>query len=134
MTWPRAFALSESVWSPKGRKNWPDFVNRIEQQFKRFDEKEIKYSTSMYDPAFAVERNAAGQLFISLRTEVPGLDIYFSFDNSFPDRFYPKYSAPITPPTDATQIRVITYRGTKPVGRMITIQLKDLQARLPKAG
>lgn len=25
MTWPRGFAIAESLWSPKGRKNWKNF-------------------------------------------------------------------------------------------------------------
>ncbi len=55
---------------------------------------------------------------IELSTEVEGLDIYYSFDNSFPDRFYPKYSSPLTPPKDAAMLKVITYRGKNPVGRL----------------
>ena len=30
---------------------------------------------------------------IDLSSEVGGLDIHYSFDNSHPDNFYPKYSA-----------------------------------------
>ena len=29
MIWPRALAISESVWSPKEIKNWPDFHNAL---------------------------------------------------------------------------------------------------------
>lgn len=132
MVWPRAFALSESVWSPKSRKNWVDFTGRVEEQFRRFDVKDVKYSRAMFDPVFTTARDTSGKLQITMRTELTGLNIYYSFDNSFPDRFYPKYTAALVPPTDATQIRVITYRGTEPVGRMLTLQIKDLEARSPK--
>ena len=50
MLWPRAFAIAESVWSPKENKNWNNFVQRTEKHFERFDVAGIKYSRSMYDP------------------------------------------------------------------------------------
>jgi hexosaminidase len=128
MIWPRAFAISESVWSPKEKKNWNSFVPKVEQQLGRYDIREIKYSQAMYDPIFKATNNN-GQLLIDLSTEIDGLDIYYSFDNSFPDNFYPKYTAAITPPKDAVMLKVITYRGNKPVGRIIAMPLDDLQKR-----
>ncbi|CAN5470578.1 family 20 glycosylhydrolase [soil metagenome] len=129
MVWPRAFAISESVWTPKENKDWNSFVTRVEAQFKRFDIREIKYSPSLYDPIFTAKNNN-GILGIELTTQIDGLDIYYSFDNSFPDNFYPKYTAPLTPPKDAVMLRVITYRGNSPIGRMITVPLDDLKKRV----
>ncbi len=129
MTWPRGFAISESVWSPKGKKNWPDFFGRVESQFKRFDLAEIKYAPSVYDPIFKASKTADRRLKIELSTEVEGLDIYYSFDNSFPDRFYPKYTTPLVAPVDASQLKLITYRGGKPIGRMLTMPISVLQRR-----
>ena len=37
MTWPRAFAIAETLWSPKEKKNWNNFVSKVEEHFKRFD-------------------------------------------------------------------------------------------------
>ena len=128
MTWPRAFAIAESVWSPKEKKNWKNFVQRVEQQFERYDIREIKYATSMYDPIFSIT-NKNGQPLIQLTTELEDLDIYYSFDNSFPDRFYPKYTVPLTPPTDAYQFRTIVYRGNQPIGRMITMSMEEINKR-----
>ena len=128
MTWPRAFAISESVWSPKEKKNWNSFVHKVEQQFKRYDIRELKYATSIYDPIFTV-KNVNGKLQINLAAEIEGLDIYYSFDNSFPDKFYPKYTSAITAPKDAVMLKVITYRGNETVGRMITVQLDVLEKR-----
>jgi hexosaminidase len=130
MTWPRAFAIAESTWSPKEKKNWDDFVRRVEAQFERFDVAEIKYAPSMYDPDFIPSLNADGTLTIALKNEVNGLDIYYSFDNAYPDRFYPKYTAPVTVPKEATQIKVITYRGKNPIGRMISMPISELMERV----
>ncbi len=129
MTWPRGFAISESVWSPKGKKNWPNFFGRVEKHFKRMDIAEIKYAPSVYDPIFKASNTVDNRLKIELSTEVDGLDIYYSFDNSFPDRFYPKYTTPLIVPIDATQFKVITYKGKDPVGRMLTMPISVLRER-----
>ena len=132
MTWPRGMAIAESVWSPKEKKNWENFFGRVEQHFKRLDVAETKYAPSVYDPIFKASRAADRQLMIEMSTEVDGLDIYYSFDNSFPDRFYPKYTEKLTPPKDATMLKVITYRGKQPVGRMLNMPIEELNKRAGK--
>jgi len=131
MTWPRAFAVAECVWSPADKKNWNDFIRRVEDHFGRFDVAEVKYAPSMYDPIFEVSKEG-DLLKVDLSTEIEGLDIYYSFDNSFPDRFYPKYTQPVLVPKDASTMRVITYRGKEPIGRMITMPVATLKARAEK--
>ncbi len=133
MTWPRGMAIAESLWSPKEKKNFSDFFNRVENHFERLDEAETKFAPSVYDPIFSVKATANNQMSVQLDTEIEGLDIYYSFDNSYPDRFYPKYTEALIPPVDANQLRVITYKGKEPVGRMISMPIKELKSRLPKA-
>lgn len=130
MTWPRGMAIAESVWSPRGTKNWNNFFGRVEQHFKRLEEAGVKYAPSAYDPAFSTNVIADKKLQITLTTEAPGLTLYYSFDNSFPDQFYPKYTQPLIAPRDAVMLKVISYKGNKPVGRMISYPIKDLQARI----
>ena len=130
MTWPRGMAIAESVWSPKEKKNWDTFFPKVEKQFARLDEAEIKYAPSVYDPSFDAVTGTDNKMIVTLTNEAPGLDIYYSFDNSYPDRFYPKYTAPLIVPADATQLRVITYRGKQAVGRMITMPVSELQRRI----
>jgi hexosaminidase len=132
MTWPRGFAMAEAVWSPKDKKNWNNFLVRTEKHFERLDISETKYAPSVYDPIFGVKRSADRNLIITLGTEVEGLDIYYSFDNSFPDRFYPKYTAPLAPPVDAKFLKVITYRGKQQIGRMMTMPIEELEKRAGK--
>ncbi len=132
MTWPRALAIAESVWSPKEKKNFDDFTERVEKQFKRFDVAETKYSPSMYDPIFEVSQATGNQVKINLTTELKGLDIYYTFDNTFPDRFSSKYTAPFFLPKEAAMLKVITYKGKTPVGRMIYLPIEELNKRANK--
>lgn len=130
MLWPRAMAVSEAVWSAKGSKNWPDFFSRVEDHFTRLNEQEIKYSPAAYDPDFIPSFIDSTRLQVKLKAEIEGLDIHYSFDNSYPDKFYPKYTAPLIVPKDASLMRVITYRNGKPIGRMITMPISELNNRL----
>jgi hexosaminidase len=132
MIWPRALAVSESVWSPKAKKNFAAFFPKVEKQFERFNLSETKYSPSVYDPTFKATRNADKSLSVTLTPEIPGLDIYYSFDNSSPDRFYPKYTSALTAPVDATQLKVITYKGKQAVGRMLIMPVEELNKRAGK--
>lgn len=44
MIFPRIDALSEMLWTPKQKRNYPDFLNRLKTQFKRYDLMGITYS------------------------------------------------------------------------------------------
>lgn len=129
MTWPRAVAIAEALWSPEGSKNWHSFVERVESQFPRLDADSVKYARSMYDPDITVALNKDSTLSITLTKELDNIDLYYSVDNSFPDNFYPVYKEPFDMPKDAAMLRVISYRGDKPIGRLMTISTADLRKR-----
>jgi hexosaminidase len=132
MTWPRGFAIAESVWSPKAKKNWNNFFTRVEEHFERLDAAEVNYAPSVYEPIFAVSKTADNQLKVELSTEAQGLDIHYTFDNSFPDKYYPKYKEPLIFPKEAVMLRVITYKGNEPKGRMISMPVEELMKRAEK--
>jgi len=134
MLWPRSFAVAEALWSPKEKRNWNDFVPRVEDHFKRYDVAEKKYAPAVYDPIFTVARDTTKPLTVTLTTEIEGLDVYYSFDNSFPDRFYPKATGPIEVPKDASTMKVISYRGKQPIGRMIVMPVSELKKRAKRRG
>jgi hexosaminidase len=129
MTWPRGFAIAEALWSPKEKRNWNDFVKRVESHFERLDAAEVKYAPSIYEPIIEISKKDTATIIVKLSTEIDGLTIYYSFDNSFPDQYYPKYTVPLTVPKDAATMKVITYRGNKQMGRLIVIPIADLRRR-----
>jgi hexosaminidase len=129
MTWPRAFAIAETLWSPKDKKDWNNFVGRVENHFQRLDAAEVKYATSLYDPIFEISKKDTATVIVKLSTEIDGLTIHYSFDNSFPDQFYPEYKTPLTVPKDAAAIKVITCRDKKPIGRMIVMPVAEMRKR-----
>jgi hexosaminidase len=129
MIYPRALSVSETLWSPKENKNWDSFVAKTEKHFERMDVSETKYATTMYDCVFGPKKNDKGELQIELSTEVKGLDIHYSFDETNPDNFYPKYSSVLSVPKDAVNLKVITYRNGKPVGKQINMPIEELKKR-----
>lgn len=128
MVWPRGFAIAESLWSPKEKKDWNNFVAKTENHFRRLDYAKTKYSPAIYDPAVSVKKEG-NDYFVTLTPEIDGLDIYTSFDSSTPDNFYPKYSEPLRIPQNAVTMRIISYRGDKPIGRLMSIPVEDLRKR-----
>jgi hexosaminidase len=69
---------------------------------------------------------------IELDTELKDLDIYYTFDNTDPDIFSPKYEGPLSVPRDATWLRTITYRNENPVGKMISLKMDELKQKAKK--
>lgn len=130
MTWPRGLALAEVYWSPKSARNWDDFTRRMESEFSRMDADNIKYSRSAYNAILMPKRVPGGDFEVSMATEVSGLDIYYTFDDTNPDATYPKYDGtPVRFPMGAAQINVITYRNGHPIGQQVNVKKDDLNKR-----
>lgn len=130
MLWPRGWAISESVWSPPEQKNWTDFVQRIEKHFDRYEVMGINYSRSFYDPIFTINKGANGQPLIKMDTEVEDLKIHYTFDESPVDAWFPVYEEPLTIPAGAVNLRVITSRDGKIVGKEIKMPVEEIRKRM----
>jgi len=131
MVWPRSLAVAEDLWTPKEKKDWDNFSHRVETHFERFDVEQVKYARSMFDAIITAKKDVSANdsITVDLGTEVAGLDIYYSFDNSNPDNFYPKYTSTLAVPKDAVMLKVVTYRNGKPIGRQIDVPVLALQQR-----
>ena len=128
MIWPRGFAVAESVWSPESKKDWNNFIRKTENHLKRFEYNETKYSPAMYEPIVRVKKEGDRYL-VELISEIEGLDIYTSFDNSDPDYFYPKYTKAQLIPKDANMMKVVVYKGKERKGRLMNLRVEDLKSR-----
>jgi hexosaminidase len=129
MTWPRGMALAECLWSPKAARNWNNFTQKVENNFERMDIRQVKYARAMFDPIFSVKKDVKDSVLIELSTEVEGLDIHYSFDNSHPDNFYSKYQQSLYIPKEAQVLKVVTYRNGKVMSRQIDMPIKEIRRR-----
>lgn len=130
MTWPRGMALAEALWSPKEKRNWDEFVIRMEKHFPRFRDAKVNFATGFQEPIISAKRNADSSFSIIISTEIKGLDVFYTFDDTIVDEFYPKYNGrPVTIPKGAHHIRARSYRNGQPLGREINLELADLIKR-----
>ena len=133
MVWPRAFSLAETFWSAADKKNWNRFAQKTEAHMERYDIAEKKYATSMFDPIITTTKASDGRLQVQFDTEINDLQLYYSFDNTFPDNFYPPYKGgALYPPSECSMMRVVAYRGKQKMGNMITITREALEKRANK--
>lgn len=128
MTWPRGWALAEVLWSGPAKTDWDEFWPRVEKHFERADVAGINYARSMYN-AIITPYKENNECLIKLDCELKDSDIYYTFDNTDPDSFSPKYFEPLRIPKNATWLRVVTYRNGKPSGKVITLRIDELLKR-----
>jgi hexosaminidase len=134
MTWPRGLALAEVYWSPKSARNWDDFTKRMEAEFKRMDAAGIKYARSSFNPILVPKRTPGGEITITLTTEISGLDLYYTFDQTNPDSTYSKYDGtPLKFPMGANQLNVVAYRDGHPIGMQVGVKKDELTKRAAEA-
>ena len=129
MTFPRAWALADVYWSPKGSKNWDNFIIRMENQMKRADMAQFNYARSAYDPIVTTMLKD-GKLTADIKTEINGLDIFYTLNETLPDKYTPQYREPILiPEGNAVTLKIMTYRNGQPVGKLLALSREELKKR-----
>lgn len=129
MIWPRALAISETLWTDARLRNWKFFVNRVEQQFERFDRSGVNYARSIYDPIIYPHWDKEHRLKIAMKTEIEGLSLFYTFDNTIPDIYSNMYTDTLSIPKNASMLRVAAYKGQEQAGRLIDITIDALKKR-----
>lgn len=129
MTWPRAFALAEVLWSPQKSRNWDDFIRRVEGQYPRFDQADIAYARSVYNPVVNPFTTSKGEVYIELTSELSGVELYYTFDNTLPDRHTARCLAPIRIPKNATTLKAVVVRDGKALGATVAVSTDELRKR-----
>lgn len=94
MTFPRLYAVAENGWTAQEAKDWNGFTDRLLTQMKRLKEKGERLATSAYNVRIDHVGHKEGFIDISLKTEVDGLDIYYTLDGSEPTLTSIKYKKP----------------------------------------
>jgi hexosaminidase len=131
MTYPRAFAIAETVWSPKENKNWDNFVNRTETHFSRFAIDQSNISKAVFDPIVTVYTDE-DKLMCKLENSIPNTEIYYTINNTYPVRFGQKYTAAFEIPKGSLSLRTQTFRNGKTLGRQLLIPRTELEKRAGK--
>lgn len=131
MTYPRALAIIESVWSPSEKKEWNNFSTRLETHFNRFETAGKPISKAVYDPIVSVKKQD-GKMICTLSNDLADVTIYYTIDGTFPAQYSTKYTQPFEIPKGDITFRAVSYRNGKPIGRTLTISKEMLEKRIGK--
>jgi len=129
MTYPRAFAISETVWSPKEKKNWTSFIKRTMAHFDLFDASKTNISKAVLDPIVHVYREN-DKLMCELKNSIPNSEIYYTINNTYPVQFGIKYTQPFEIPIGDLKLRTQTFIGGEAIGRALIIDRSILKKRV----
>ncbi len=129
-TYPRAFALSETLWSPKEKKNYENFLVRTESHIGAFEAQGKKISKAIFDPIVTVTKNKEESEFTcSISHDLSETNMYYTLDGTFPDEYSQSYEKPFLVPEGSITLNVIAYREGVPLGRMLHISREQLLRR-----
>jgi len=95
MAIPRMIALAEVDWSPAKLRNWVDFRQRLNSQFKRLEYMGVNYSKGSYHIDIQTQFNhKTGKINVVLSSEQPGIPIYYTLNGDKPTPESTLYTEP----------------------------------------
>jgi len=96
MIFPRMMALSEVVWGTAKPEQYPDFVSRMIQHFKRLDQKDINYSKALFEiMADVMPRPGGNGVLYLLQTNQSTNGIRYTTDGTLPIAQSKSYDQPL---------------------------------------
>lgn len=120
MTFPRLFAIAETAWTDYEDKNWEDFSGRLSHTLKRLDIQKVRYAQSAYSP-WIDHQGKGHQIEISLKTEIPNLDIYYTLDGTEPGLQSNHYQAPFLL-EESTMLKAQAFQDSVAVGYIAALE------------
>jgi hexosaminidase len=118
MVFPRAIALSEVLWSPKSKRDYTDFIERLQPHLKRLDRLNVTYAKRLFDVKSALKvGNSAPS--VSLTSAARTGDIRYSIDGNEPNINSKVYTQPIGI-DKVTTVKSLVFQNGKAVGKSTT--------------
>jgi len=116
MAFPRAIALAEIAWSQQVRRNWDDFINRMDNQFPRLDNLGVKYSKGSFIADFTTTRDKNRNLLV-LTSEIKEMEIRYTLDGNDPTANSSLYNEPFEL-TKSTVVKAALFNKGKIAGNV----------------
>ena len=119
MTYPRGAALAEVAWSQPRVKSWPNFLRKMEDQYRRYDQLGINYARSAYDVWITnTPEGTANRASVSFKTLSHQPEIRYTTDGNEPTATSQLYTGPFTVPAPVL-IKAATFRQGKRIGKVV---------------
>jgi hexosaminidase len=117
MLMPRLSALSEVAWTASAQKNWDDFKQRMETQYRRFDAHNVNYARSIYNVRQSVVIDQTlSKATVSFATDAHASEIYYTIDGRDPGTASTLYTKPFEVRRTAT-IKAAVFANGKQMGK-----------------
>lgn len=115
MAYPRALAVAESGWSNPSGKDWENFVERLQDHFGRLDARGVNYSKNLYNVFITITKDDIYSKVATIRTDMPGVDIYYTLDGSEPSNTSNLYTKPFVI-NKSEVVKARAFLNGKPIG------------------
>ncbi|SHK79812.1 hexosaminidase [Chitinophaga jiangningensis] len=115
MVYPRATALAEVLWSPAGKRDYNNFVERLKVHLKRLDQKHVNYAKHVFEITGVVEDNQKGGVQVKLDAKLDGGKITYTTDSTAPTPQGTAYTEPVQVQKTGT-VRAQVFQDGKPFG------------------
>ncbi len=120
MAFPRLAALAEVLWSPKDKRNWAGFMERMVHQYQRYQNSDINYSLSAYQVNITQNLDTTkNAIVVTLSTDVINPTIRYTLDGSDPNSTSKIYKNPILI-SSSTTLKSGVFNGDRSLGKIRT--------------
>jgi len=122
MALPRMIAIAEIDWSPANLRNWDNFRQRLDSQFKRLEYMGVNYSKGSYSVDIQTQYDAKTKtILVSLTSEQPGIPIHYTTNGNDPTPDSRQYTGPFE----------IKANGYIKAGLFVDRKLKEKVSEMP---
>ncbi|MBR4739840.1 MAG: family 20 glycosylhydrolase [Bacteroidales bacterium] len=136
MMFPRAFAVAETGWTPKEKKDWESFRVRVDKACQDLDRRGVNYHIPLPEqPGGSCDRLAfIDKAEVAFTTTRPVTAMVYTLDGSEPTPASARYTQPLVFTQDATlKIASLTSYGKLSPVRTITLRKEEPAEAMPAA-
>ena len=87
----------------------------MENHFGRLDVRDVNYSTNLYNVFITITKDDVYSKVATLRTDMPGVDIYYTLDGSEPTTTSALYTKPFVI-NKSEFVKARAFRNGQPIG------------------
>jgi len=120
-TFPRLAAVAETAWSPRVRKDYADFLQRLPAQLQRYRLLDLAYAKTPFEvmPRARLETDGTARISLSAALDYP---IHYTLDGTEPTAASPRYQSPFSA-TLPQRVRAALFHAGKPLAAAIDTRI-----------
>lgn len=120
MYFPRALAVAEIGWTTDRTKNYSNFAERVQSQFKNLKKLNINYAQSMYSITMDLLSGEKGKIKVALNSPIPSAEIRYNTDGTAPTLTSPVYTNKGIEISKNAEIKARLFQDDEPLGHIFS--------------